>query len=114
MEKIPKMTRQEEAKFWETHDATDYLDDSEPVEVKMGPRPQNRCQVCGDVLLSRYTDVELAAGRAVLRGLRELYCRQGHETCLAPEAKRIVNAVKAVLDLVPDFARPMDQLEMAA
>jgi hypothetical protein len=108
------MTRQEEAEFWKTRDATDYLDDSEPVEVEMGPHSQNHRRVCGDVLLSRYIDVELAAGRAVLRGLRELYCRQGHETRLAPETKRIVNAVKAVLDLVPDFARSIDHLELAA
>lgn len=114
MDRIPKMTREEEAEFWKTHDATDYLDDSEPVEVEMGPRPRNHCLVCGDVLLSRYIDVELAGGRAVLRRLRELYCREGHETRLAPEAQRIVDAVEAVLGLIPDFTRFADRLEVAA
>jgi len=114
MTEIPKMTREEEAEFWKTHDATDYLDDSEPIEVEMGPRPRNRCLNCGDVLLSRYVDIQVAGGRAVLRGLRELYCRQGHETCLASEAQRIVDAVEAVLNLVPEFARPVDRLQVAA
>ncbi len=111
---IPKMTREEEAKFWSTHNATDYLDGSEPMEVEMGPPPRNHCLVCGDVLLSRYVDVEVAGGRAVLRGLRGLYCRKGHETRLAPEAQRIVDAVEAVLGLVPGFARHVDRLTVAA
>ena len=114
MAEIPKMTREEEADFWKTHDATDYLDGSEPVKVEVGPRPWNRCLVCGDVLLSRYVDVELAGGRAVLRGLRELYCREGHETRLSSEAQRIVDAVEAVLVLVPEFARSVDRLKLVA
>jgi hypothetical protein len=114
MAKIPTMTREEEAEFWKTHDATDYLDDSEPVEVETGPRPRNRCLVCSDVLLSRYVDVELAGERAVLRGLRELYCRQGHEIRLAPEAQRIVDAIEAVLGLAPEFARSVDHLKLVA
>jgi hypothetical protein len=113
MAEIPKMTRGEEAEFWKTHDATDYLDASEPIEVEMGPLSRNRCLDCGDVLLSRYVDVQVVGGRAVLRGLRELYCRQGHETRLAPEAQRIVDAIEAVLGLVPEFARPVDRLKMA-
>lgn len=113
MAEIPKMTREQEAEFWKTHDATDY-DDSEPIEVEVGPRPRNRCLACGDVLLSRYVDVEVAGGRVVLRGLRELYCRQGHETRLASEAQRIVDAVEAVLNLVPEFAGPVNRLKVAA
>jgi hypothetical protein len=114
MAEIPKMTREEEAEFWKSHDATDYLGSSEPVEVEMGPRPRNHCLVCGDVVLSRYVDVEVAGGRAVLRGLRELYCRKGHESRLAPEAQRIVDAVEAVLSLVPEFTRSVDRLTAAA
>lgn len=102
MTKLPEMTRQEEFEFWKTHDATDYLDDTEPVQVETGPRPRNHCPVCGDILLSRYVDVELAGGRAALRGLRELYCRQGHGARLAPEAQRVADAVEAVLHLAPD------------
>jgi hypothetical protein len=110
MAEIPKMTREEEAEFWKTRGVTDY-DDSEPVKVEMGPRPRNHCLVCGDVLLSRYVDVELASGRAVLRELRELHCRQGHEVRLAPEAQRIVDAIEAVIGLVPEFVRPVDGLQ---
>jgi hypothetical protein len=106
MAEIPKMTREEEAEFWKTHDVIDY-DNSEPIEVEMGPRPRNHCMVCNDVLLSRYVN-EVAGGRVVLRGLRELYCRQGHEVRLAPEAKRIVDAIEAVISLVPEFVRPVD------
>jgi hypothetical protein len=93
------MTRAQEAEFWETHDATDYLDEMEPVTVTVGPRPQNQCSVCSQVLLSRYVDIDLAGGRAQLRQLRQLYCPAGHESRLAPEAQRLVDAVEAVLRL---------------
>ncbi len=99
MTSVPKMTRAKEAKFWETHDATDYLDEMEPVTMTVGPRPQNRCSVCGRVLLSRYVDINLAGGRAQLRQLRQLYCPAGHASCLAPEAQRLADAVEAVLRL---------------
>ena len=108
---IPEMTRAQEARFWETHDATDYLDEMEPVTVTVGPRPQNRCSVCDQVLLSRYVDIDLAGGRAQLRGLRQLYCPAGHETRLAPKAQRLADAVEAVLrlTLVPVGARQRSQ-----
>jgi len=93
------MTRAQEAEFWETHDATDYLDEMEPVTVTVGPRPRNRCSVCSKVLLSRYVDIDLAGGRAQLRQMRQLYCPAGHESRLAPEAQRLVDAVEAVLRL---------------
>jgi hypothetical protein len=107
MTSIPEMTRGQEARFWETHDATDYLDEMEPVTMTIGPRPRNRCSVCARVLLSRYVDVSLAGDRAQLRGLRQLYCPDGHETRLAPEAQRLADAVEAVLrlTLVPVGAR---------
>jgi len=93
------MTRAQEARFWETHDATDYLDEMEPVTVTVGSRPRNHCSVCGQVLLSRYVDIDLAGGRAQLRRLRQLYCPAGHESRLAPEAQRLADAVEAVLSL---------------
>ena len=99
MNSIPEMTRAQEAKFWETHDATEYLDEMEPVTVVVGPRPQNHCSVCDQVLLSRYVDIDLAGGRAQLRRLRQLYCPAGHESRLAPEAQRLANAIEAVLCL---------------
>ena len=108
---MPEMTRDQEAKFWETHDATDYLDEMEPVTVTVGPRLRNRCSVCDQVLLSRYVDIELAGGRAQLRQLRQLYCPAGHESHLAPEAQRLADAVEAVLrlTLVPVGAGPHTQ-----
>jgi hypothetical protein len=96
---IPEMTRVQEAKFWETHDATDYLDEMESVTVTVGPRPRNRCSVCSQVMLSRYVDMDLAGGRAQLRQVRQLYCPDGHESRLAPEAQRLADAVEAVLRL---------------
>jgi hypothetical protein len=99
MTTIPKMTRTQEAKFWETHDATDYLDEMEPVTATVGPRPRNRCSTCGQVMLSRYVDVDLAGGRAQLRQVRQLYCPDGHDSRLAPEAQRLADAVEAVLRL---------------
>lgn len=34
MQKLPRFANeQEEAEFWNTHDATDYLDETEPVEM---------------------------------------------------------------------------------
>jgi len=107
MTSIPEMTRAQEGEFWATHDATDYLDEMEPVAVTVGPRPRNHCSVCGRVLLSRYVDVDLAGGLAQLRRLRQLYCPDGHESRLAPEAQRLADAVEAVLrlTLVPVGAR---------
>jgi hypothetical protein len=93
------MAQTQEAKFWETHDATDYLDEMEPVVVTVGPRPRNRCSVCSQVMLSRYVDIDLAGGRAQLRQVRQLYCPDGHESHLAPEAQRLADAVEAVLRL---------------
>jgi len=99
MTNIPEMSRSEEAEFWKTHDATDYLDEMEPVTVIRGPRPRNRCSVCDRVMLSRYVDVDLAGGRVQLRRLRQLYCPVGYESRLAPEAQRLVDAIEAVLRL---------------
>ena len=50
-------------------------------------------------MLSRYVDVDLAGGRAQLRQVRQLYCPDGHESRLAPEAQRLADAVEAVLRL---------------
>jgi hypothetical protein len=95
------MSRAEEAEFWKTHDATDFLDDLEPIVASRGPRPKHRCAHCDKLLLSRYVNVEVASGRAVMRNLRELYCPDSHETHLAPEAQRLIEAIEAVLRLVP-------------
>jgi len=54
---------------------------------------------CSQVMLSRYVDLDLAGGRAQLRQVRQLYCPAGHESRLAPEAQRLVDAVEAVLRL---------------
>jgi hypothetical protein len=99
MTRIPEMTRAQEAKFWETHDATDYLDEMESVTVTVGPHPRNRCSVCSQVMLSRYVDIDLAGGRAQLRQVRQLYCPAEHESRLAPEAQRLADAIEAVLRL---------------
>jgi hypothetical protein len=111
---LHEMSRKEERKFWETQSSADYWDDMEPVELTTGPRPDNRCDTCGDVMLSRYVDVELAGGRVVLRGVRQLYCRQGHETRLSPEAKRVVDAIEAVLRLALNVIGAEHRFEMAA
>ena len=38
MAKIPTLkTEKEEAEFWDTHDSTDYIDDTEEVEVELSP-----------------------------------------------------------------------------
>lgn len=97
MAKLPEMSRKEEQELWETQSSADYADilpwdDMEPVELVTGPRPDNRCVTCGEIMLSRYVDVELAGGRVVLRGLRQLYRHKGHETRLASEAQRVVDA----------------------
>ena len=96
MTNIPQMTRAQEARFWETHDATDYLDEMEAASLVSGSRPSNHCVVCGRVLLSRYVDVDLAGGRVRLRELRQVYCPDGHETRLSPEAQRLADAIEAV------------------
>lgn len=99
MTQLPEMSRAEEAEFWRTHDATDYLDEFASVELTKTPRPDNHCFQCQKVMRSRYVNVEIALGRAVIRDLRELYCPDGHEARLSPEAQRLVNAIEAVLNL---------------
>ena len=38
MAKIPTFkSEEEESEFWDTHDSTDYLDDTEEVEVELSP-----------------------------------------------------------------------------
>ena len=98
-ENLPEMNHKEEAEFWQSHEATDYLHEMEPVYLSRGRKPDNRCHHCGQVMLSRKVDVPVASGRAVLRQLRELYCPDHHETRLAPEAQRLVEAVSAVMNL---------------
>ena len=102
MPKTPETTWIEEHEFWKTHDAIDYLDDMEPVPVNMGARPQNHCSVCGRLMLSNSVDMDWAGGRAQLRDLRQLYCPEGHETYLAREAQRLVDAIEAVVRLDRD------------
>ncbi len=104
-DKLSRMTREEEAAFWETHSSADYWNDSESVEIELGPRPHNTCPVCGRILLSRFVDVDVSDGRAILRGMRELYCPQDHKVRLAPEAQQVIGAIEAVLQLVPERAR---------
>jgi len=50
-------------------------------------------------MLSRYVDIDLAGGRAQLRQVRQLFCRAGHESRLAPDAQCLADAVEAVLRL---------------
>jgi len=44
MSKLPKFaTDQEESNFWDTHDSTEFLDDTEPVEVAfVDARPRKK------------------------------------------------------------------------
>jgi len=102
MSKLAEMSRDEEREFWGTHSSADYWNEMESVELVRGPRPKNRCATCGNIMVSRYVDVELAGGRVVLRGVRQLHCREEHETHLAPEAQRVVDAIEAVLRLAPN------------
>ena len=105
MSKLPDMSREQEAEFWKTHDSTDFLENYEAVTVTRGKRPEQKCAHCGKRLLSRYVDVEVASGWVVMRQLRELYCPDAHESRLTPEAQRLVDAIEAVLRLVPQPRR---------
>ena len=93
------MTRSEEHAFWKTHDATDYLGETTAVAVTRSDSARSKCAQCGKVLRSRFVDVTVANRRVQLRRLRQLYCPDQHETRLAPEAQRLVDAVEAVVRL---------------
>ena len=97
--KLPKMSRAEEAEFWKTHDSADFMDEFEPVELIRTPKPDSHCSQCQKVMRSRYVNIETSLGRVVIRDLRELYCPDGHESRLSPEAQRLVDAIEAVLQL---------------
>ena len=46
MAKLPKFANeQEEAEFWETHDSTTYLDDTEPVKVTFVDAREPKMQI---------------------------------------------------------------------
>lgn len=52
--KLPKFkTEEEEAAFWDTHDATDYFDDSDRIEVDFAPARQARKERPEGVILYR-------------------------------------------------------------
>ncbi|MDO8585489.1 MAG: CopG family antitoxin [Armatimonadota bacterium] len=52
--KLPKFkTEEEEVEFWETHDATDYFDDGERVDVDFAPAREARDQRPRGVILYR-------------------------------------------------------------
>lgn len=99
MAKIPQMTRVEEQEFWETHDATDFLDEMEPVAVTRATHTESICSVCGETMRSRFIDIEIADRRLQLRRTRELYCPNGHETRLALADQRLADALEAVSKL---------------
>lgn len=105
MPKLANMSREEEAEFWKTNDSTDFLDNYEATTLIRGKRPTHKCSSCGKRLLSHYVDVKVAAGRVVMRQMRELYCPDSHESYLASESQRLVNAVEAVMDLAPQPMR---------
>jgi len=104
MAKLPKMTREEEAEFWKTHDTTEYWDDMEDVDLKVHPRIKSprdlsrRCPVCDDRLLFRYLDRDAGGGQVTMH-LRQFYCSKGHYEELASESEKLARAIEAVLDL---------------
>lgn len=42
VKKVPEFkTEEEEARFWDEHDSTEYFDDFEPVDIKVSPELEN-------------------------------------------------------------------------
>ena len=56
-------TIEDEAEFWDTHDFTDYLDESRPIEIEVGPELAERFTL----RLGRAEQAELVS-RAEARG----------------------------------------------
>lgn len=99
-----KMSRKEEAEFWDSHDATEF-DDGEFEEegiLEVAPHIKSprdlspRCPKDDKVLLTRYVDLEIADGRLILRHVPELYCREGHFTMLPAEVEKDIRILEAV------------------
>lgn len=117
MAKLPKMTREEEAVFWETHSVSDYWDDMEDVDLKVHPRIKSprdlsrRCPVCDEVLLFRYLDRDVGGGQVTMH-LRQFYCRKGHYEELTAESEKLARAIEAVLAL--RSPEPMQAAELVA
>ncbi len=99
-----KMSRKEEAEFWDTHDATEFDEDEfeEGGVLEVAPHIKNprdlspRCPKDDKILLTRYVDVEIANGRLILRHVPELYCREGHFTMLPAEIEKDIRVHEAV------------------
>ena len=100
MSTIPNMTHKEEQFFWQNNDATDYLEDMEPVKLITGSSPKNQCPICHETLLTRLINVELAHGKVELRKVHQRYCKNGHQAHLVEESQRLVDAIESVLNLV--------------
>ena len=104
MAKIPEFKSvKEAAEFWDTHDTTEYFDDMEDAElsVKGEQSLSPRCEHCGDILLSRYIDLDILDGALALHNARQLYCRRcGHTIRLAPETEALVEALSAAFQRV--------------
>lgn len=98
---LPQLkTEAEEADFWASHDSTEYLDWDRGEWVVQAPLVRSsRCPVCGQVLLSRYVDVDVAGGRVTLHKMRELYCPQEHVVRLAPESEELIKRLSAFLEI---------------
>jgi len=118
--KLPKFeSRKEAAKFWATHDTTDYWDDMEDVDLKVHPSIKSprdlsrRCPVCDQVLRFRYVDRD-SRDSWITMHLMEFYCPEGHVRQLADESAKLARAIEAVLDLRASEERlTVEELDLA-
>ena len=95
-------SREEEAAFWDNLDTADYMpdaDDDRWITLEWTER-ENRCRRCGGGMDTRPTDLQVAAGRVVLRGAPLYVCRTpgcGH-TQLPAAVAGIITQIEALVD----------------
>lgn len=100
-------TEKEEAKFWDAHDSTEYVDWDNAVKLEPHPSlksPRDLSPRCprhkNQVLYTRWRTITIADGFASLHKVRELYCPRGDYTRLAPETEILVKKAEAALKRV--------------
>lgn len=88
--KIPKFkTEEEEARFWETHSLTDYVDELEEVELEWVPE-EDTCPKCGASMEGETVDIELDDGLCI-RNVHRYHCPVCGAFKLSPKSLQKIN-----------------------
>lgn len=94
--KIPKFkTEEEEARFWETHSLTDYLEELEEVELEWAAE-EDTCPKCGAPMERETVDIDLGEGLC-LKDVYRYHCPICGALKLSQESLQKINTMDLAL-----------------